>query len=184
MQTLMMFARPLVLGFLLNTWLLALVLLFIQPWAALAVVLVAPVGTLIALPFARWDAEPSLDSNGKGLTIRGDLPAWAWWLQTPDERLPGGTYEPAVAVVLERHGRFLCSWYWLGFRNILQGLAAMFGVPVLTPWPLAPGFYTTGALWWLRWGLPGNFLQLKAGWRTYHERGTFMAVPCLTVTKA
>jgi hypothetical protein len=181
----MKFLKPLVLGYLLNTWLIAITLLIAGfHWKlALAVVLAAPTLTLIALPFAKWDVLPSFDSNGQGLTIRGDLPAWAWWLSTPDERLPGGTYEPTVAIILDRYGPFLCSWYWLGWRNIFQGLAASFGVPTSTPWSPAPGFYSNGLLWWLRYPLLGNLLQLKAGWRTYDTKGTFLAVPCLTVTK-
>lgn len=146
--------------------------------------LLAPFVVLMALPFAKWDDHPTADSNGAYSTIRGDLPAWAWWFTTPNERLPGGTYEPTVLDVLNKHGRFWCSWYWLGVRNRMQGLAASFGVPVVMPWSPEPGYYESGALWWLRYPLFGNKFQLKAGWRTYGIRGKWIAIPCCTITRA
>jgi len=154
-----------------------LIAIFLKPFDLLALPLV-----FIALAGAKWDAFPSLDSNGQGLTIRGDLPDWAWFLQTPDERLPGGTYEPTVASVLEKYGPLVCSLYWLGLRNRMHGLAAYFGVPVASPWSPIPGFYDNGVLWWLRYPI-GRF-QLKAGYRTYGIKGQWLAVPCLTITKA
>lgn len=154
---------------------------------ALAIMLLdplAPVLLLFALPFSKWDDKPSLDSNGNGLTIRGDLPRWASWLGTPNERLPGGTYEPAVSAVLERHGRFWCAWYWLSLRNRWYGLAAVFAKPLPGPWPPFTGYYEQGALWWLRYPLFGGRLQLKAGYRQYFVNGAWQGVPCATITKA
>lgn len=173
------------LGFLLNDLLVAFTLL-VAGWhwkLALARLLIAPIGTLLVLPFARWDATPSPDSNGQGSTVRGDLPTWARWFSTPDERLPGGTYEPAVAAVLARYGRFLCSWYWLGVRNRLQGLDAAFSRRLDGPWPLDPGSYRSGVSWWLRYPLFGNRLQFKAGDRAYRIRGEWRGVPCCTFTR-
>ena len=147
--------------------------------------LLAPILAPIALLFAKWDDKPSADSNGQHPeVIRGDLPAWAWFLETPNERLPGGTYEPTVADILARRGPFLCSWYWLGIRNRMQGLAASFGLPTAMPWPPEPGYYDNGALWWLRYPLLGSHYQFKAGWRTYGVKGQWLAVPCCTITRA
>lgn len=144
----------------------------------------APVLLLFALPFSKWDAEPSLDSNGQGLTIRGDLPRWASWLGTPNERLPGGTYEPTVEAVLETFGRFWCAWYWLSLRNRWYGLAAAFAVPLPMPWNPAPGYYEQGELWWLRYPLFGGRFQVKAGYRQYFQNGAWVGVPACTITKA
>jgi hypothetical protein len=163
----MKYARPV---------LIALLIMLLDP--------LAPLLVLLALPFAKWDDAPSLDSNGKGLTIRGDLPAWASWLGTPNERLPGGTYEPAVTNVLQTFGRFWCSWYWLGLRNRWYGIAATFAVPLGVPWGVAPGYYEDGELWWLRYPLFGNRLQFKAGYRQYFTNGAWVGVPACTITKA
>jgi hypothetical protein len=142
------------------------------------------IGLPIALLLAKWDTEPSLDSNQQGLTIRGDLPSWAWFYTTPDERLPGGTYEPTVAGRLAARGPFLTSWYWLGIRNRMHGLAAAFALPTSMPWSPEPGYYDNGSLWWLRYPLFNNTYQFKTGWRTYYYGGGWKAVPCFTITKA
>ena len=180
----MKFLKPVLIALLCTPYFIALVLLPFSALAAIGVLVLVPLLVALALPFARWDDEPSIDSNGQGLTIRGDLPTWAAWLATPDERLPGGTYEPAVAGVLARYGRWVCSWYWIGVRNQLHGLSAVFGVPVVSPWPVEPGYYTDGSLWWLRRPLLGGRLQLKAGYRTYWIRGAFVAVPACSITRA
>lgn len=144
--------------------------------------LLAPVLVPAALLFARWDRNPSTDSHGECLTIRGDLPDWASWLSTPDERLPGGTYEPAVAAVFARRGRFWCSWYWLGIRNRGLGLDFTRAVPVTSPWPTDPGIYLSGMLWWMRIPVLGGRREFKLGWRTYALQGKYFAAPCLSFT--
>ncbi|WP_367846996.1 hypothetical protein [Rhodoferax sp. WC2427] len=149
------------------------------------VALFAPVLVLLALPFVRWDADLSLDPSGRYPATRGDLPGWMAWLGTPDERLPGGLYEPAVLSIYKRFGRFFCAWYWLGVRNRVHGFAAWFGVPTAAGWPGAPGYYERGGLWWLRYPLLGGRLALKAGYRIYTlPDKSFLAVPVFTITKA
>lgn len=137
----------------------------------------------LVLPFAHWVNE----SGRPGMDPDGWLPWWARWLDTPDQMLPGDLTLPTVQAIYQRFGRFMCSWYWLGWRNQAQGLAAVFGMPVAMPWSPVPGYYedrSTG-LWWLRKPIFGGRLQLKAGWRTYRDgRGGWAAVPCLTITKA
>jgi hypothetical protein len=147
------------------------------------VALFAPVLVLLALPFIRWDAEPSaIDGQS---SIRGDLPRWLAWLGTPDERLPGGLYEPAVLSIYKRFGRFFCAWYWLGIRNRVHGFAAVFGLPTSAPWADGFGLQQRGCLWWIRWPLLWGRLAFKAGYRSYRLLdGTFLAVPVFTITKA
>ncbi|SDO75758.1 hypothetical protein SAMN05216303_102278 [Rhodoferax sp. OV413] len=147
--------------------------------------LLAPFLVPIGLLFARWDSKPTLDQNGLHLAVRGDLPACFAWLNTPDERLPGGLYEPNVETIYQRYGRFLCSWYWLGLRNRGHGFAAQFGLPTSAYWPGEPGYYQRGGLWWLRYPLAGGRLQFKAGYRIYKLLdSSFLAVPVFTITKA
>jgi hypothetical protein len=180
----MKYLTPIGIALLINPVLLALALAFWHPAIALLLWLSPPIMVLLALPFAKWDETASVDSNGKVPTIRGDLPGWAAWLGTPNERLPGGTYEPAVASVMARYGRFACAWYWLGLRNPLYGLSAAFGTPIDEPWSLAFGYQEKGNLWWLRHPILGNRFQIKAGYRCYFIRGQWLAVPCATITKA
>ena len=146
--------------------------------------LFAPVLVLLALPFIRWDAAPRLDPSGNYPAIRGDLPRWLAWLGTPDERLAGGLYEPAVLSIYQRFGRFFCAWYWLGLRNTMHGLAAVFGVPTSAGWADGFGLQRRGRLWWIRWPLLGGRLAFKAGYRIYVIDGAFLAVPVFTITKA
>ena len=53
-------------------------------------VLLCPPLSLLAVACARWDQDPTPDQWGTTPTRRGDLPRWAHWMQTMDERLPGG----------------------------------------------------------------------------------------------
>lgn len=84
--------------------------------------IIAPIILPFVLPFARKLNEPSP-------VQRYRLPNAFMWLETPDEHLPGGLYEPAVYSVYRRFGWFVCSWYWLGIRNVAFGLAWQFGKP-------------------------------------------------------
>jgi hypothetical protein len=162
-----------------------LALLLGAGWWSFSVFLIVPVLVACALPSATWDAQPSPDSNGQRSVVRGDLAAHWYWLETPDERLPGGTYEPTVWAFYTRWGRWLCSLYWLGWRNQLHGLAFRYRRPLAAPWPLDPGSYSNSeGLWWMRKNLPGGWLQYKAGWRQYLIDGVLYGIPCCTITRA
>ena len=52
----------------------------------------------------------------------GRLPWGFRWMETPDDPLPGGTYEPTVARIYERWGFYWGSVYWL-MRNRAYRLA-------------------------------------------------------------
>lgn len=139
----------------------------------------------LALPFAKWDKAESLQNNVSA--VYGDLPKWAAWFSTPDARLPGGLYEQTVLKMLNDKGRFLTSWYWLGFRNRAHGFAAMFSKPATEAQYLVPEMFGMcdygGGLWKYRKAL--GPLILKAGYRIYKSvGGTFYASPCLTLQKA
>jgi hypothetical protein len=178
--------KPIILGLATTPLIWAVVLAPFLGWWAICVFLVIPAITIIAVDHATWDKEPSADSNGERPdVIRGDLPSWAWFLATPDERLPGGTYEPTVDEYLEEHGPFACSVYWL-YRNQLHGLSFAFAQRLPAPWPIFPGYYEVPelGLWWLRYPLLGNTFQLKAGYRQYYVGGQLYGVPCCTITRA
>lgn len=128
----------------------------------------------IALLGAHWDA--------KG---RGDLPAWAWWLRTPDERLPGGLHEPSVKRCYDSWGRFITSWYWLGIRNRAHGWAFQWARPLDGAWGAQDGYQeASGGLWWQRTPILGGRFTFKAGWRNYFVDGKWWGVPCLSITVA
>lgn len=59
---------------------------------------------------------------GQPQVPRYRLPYWLAWAESPDEHLPGGLYEPTVMRIYERFGWFISSWYWLGFRNVGNGI--------------------------------------------------------------
>lgn len=156
------------------------------------VVLLNPWLPLLAVRFARWDAEPTPDQHGQVPTIRGDLPLWARWMQTLDDRLPGGTYEPAVAEWLSQRGRTYCSVMWIWWRNRAHGLRRTFGRPsteaaYMTRFePDAEGFVygkRSDGTWY--WAMPLGPLRAVAGHRIYKLPGDqYLAVPTATVKKA
>ena len=91
-------------------------------------VLVTPWLTRRAIRRATWDTEPSYDQWQAVSTIRGDLHPDDAWRGTPDDRLPGGTYEPTVAAWLEEQGRDECAFRWL-MRNRAHGARKRYAVP-------------------------------------------------------
>jgi hypothetical protein len=146
-----------------------------------------PLAPLVAL-FIRWDTQPTPGSYGEWPTVRGDLPRWLRCFQTPDERFPGGLYEPAVRHVLDFAGRYWCSVYWMT-RNALMGLPHVFAVPVAEAWdgdadPPLPEGYT-------RYDWKGRWLKGGYGWKTARTAprmpgvpGRIVAIPFWTVRLA
>jgi hypothetical protein len=156
---------------------------------ALISFVVAPIGMLFAVWFIRWDDAPSLGSYPDDLTIldnmtiRGDLPKWLSWFQTPDERFPGGMYEPAVHAMLLSRGKIVTSWYWAGYRNQMMGMAAYFGRQTTDYIPeLSNGFWERDSVW--SYTIPLGPVKIVAGWQCYKTSiGTFIAVPVLTLKR-
>jgi hypothetical protein len=155
-------------------------------------VLLCPPLSLLAVACARWDQESTPDQWGTTPTRRGDLPRWARWMQTMDDRLPGGTYEPTVARMLERRGRFWTSVYWIGWRNRAHGLRRYFGTPsteAAYKTSFKPdaqgridGVREDGSWYWQRslWGF-----RIVAGHRVYRiAPGEYLAVPAVTIKRA
>ncbi len=151
-------------------------------------VLLCPPLTMLVVARARWDDVPTPDQWGTTPTVRGDLPRWAMWMQTLDDRLPGGTYEPTVAALLARWGRYWTSCYWLGWRNRAHGLRAVLGTASTSEayavrFPPDErgriyGVRSDGTWYWERRVGP---LRIVAGHRIYRLPDGFLAVPTLTV---
>lgn len=149
----------------------------------IASVFVAPIAMLLALPFISWDKIPSNGSYGQDPTIRGDLPAWLAWLATPDERFPGGLYEPMVKARLDRFGKLWCSYVWAGWRNQMIGLAYAFGKPATGYCPDNSGFWSDGNIW--RLSVPLGPIRFVTGYKVYRNTDlTFHAVPVTTFKKS
>ena len=154
---------------------------------ALVSLVVAPVGMLFALPFIRWDTEPSAgsyaDDPSVPWTIRGDLPDWLSWLATPDERAPCPMYEPAMVEMLERYGKTFTTYWNLGWRNQLMGLAAALGKETTDYIPEQPnGFWERDDIW--RYSLPLGPIRIVAGWQVYRRLdNSFLAVPVCTIKR-
>jgi hypothetical protein len=147
---------------------------------------VAPVVMLFAVWLIEWDVVESPGNYAEDVTftnnstIRGDLPKWLRWFQTPDERFPGGLYEPAVYDMLLRRGKTITSWYWAGWRNQLIGMAAYFGKPTTDYIPDGNGFWQRGDVW--RLSIPIGFGRVLMGWKAYRNPDkTFLAVPMFTL---
>jgi hypothetical protein len=53
----------------------------------------------------------------------GRLPRAFWWMETPDNLLPGDLKEPKVKRIYDRFGWYWTAVYWLGWRNKAYGLS-------------------------------------------------------------
>lgn len=79
---------------------------------------------LIAYPFKKESKHIPLhypEPNGNRCK-RYRLPKWAFFLETPDEALPGGLYEPTVLGWFQKHGPTYTGLRWLGLRNVCHGI--------------------------------------------------------------
>lgn len=83
------------------------------------VLLCAP--TMVLCAFAR-PTHQMTTHYGQPDVQRYRLPAWARWAESPDEHLPGGLYEPTVAALYAKVGWYLTSVYWVGLRNVGNGI--------------------------------------------------------------
>ncbi len=148
---------------------------------ALSSLIVSPIGMLFAVWFIKWDNTPTNGSYNQNPTIRGDLPYLLKWFQTPDERFPGGLYEPTVKNWLNTQGKYICSYKWAGLRNQLMGLAAALGCPTTDYIPESPlGFWERGNIW--RYTKVLGPIKVVLGWQVYRRLDlTFLAVPVFTL---
>lgn len=112
-------------------------------------------------------------------TLRGDLPDWLYWLSTPDERLPGGLYEPAHKAVFDKWGKVVASWYWLGVRNRMMGLGHSLGIPATEYIPDKRGMYRNGDIW--QYSAQIGFIRVALGYKVYKMSDGFWAVPTCSV---
>lgn len=83
---------------------------------------IVPFILLLILPFSK-SVEDKVNPKEQLVVPRRKLPDMFKWLETPDEKLPGGMYESTVADIYDKWGWFIASWYWLGWRNVAFGLA-------------------------------------------------------------
>ena len=148
---------------------------------ALVSFVVAPVGMLFAVWFVKWDAVPTTGSYDIAPTIRGDLPWWLSWFSTPDERCPGNAWEPTIDAMLKKYGKSVTTYYNLGLRNQLMGLAAALGKPTSDYIPEVPvGFWCRDDVW--RYSLALGPVKFVFGWQVYKRlSGSFLAVPVCTL---
>jgi hypothetical protein len=117
----------------------------VQAIIILALNLIAPILVLLALPFVKWDAEPSVGpqrTNPPTPTIMGDFPDWLSWFRTPDQRLPCDTGISECKAMLDNRGKWYTSWIWAGFRNSLMGLAVWCGHRTAGYIPEVEGFWS------------------------------------------
>ena len=136
------------------------------------------------LPFAKWDKVATEPRNADGIyIIRGDLPWWLSWFQTPDERLPGDTCEAAVKEMYIKHGQWITSWYWLGVRNIAMGLAVYMGHETTDYIPERPlGFWKRDKTW--RYAAEIGKVRFVMGYQVYKTaQGKFLAAPVFTLKR-
>jgi hypothetical protein len=145
-----------------------------------------------------WDGEPTWfqqrNEHGEPVgepipVIRGDLPEKFRDYATPDERLPGGLYEPTVLATYIDHGSYVCAFSWLGLRNRAHGFAMQFAKPATRYWTSEEGLQTQGEgddAIWLERKLLWFGLERLRGYRVYSKDGgaTFWATPVWTIKRA
>jgi hypothetical protein len=143
-------------------------------WSAFVV---APFAILFAyeegyVSVGGWADDP------KAIKVRRvTLPPYFEWYDSPDDRLPGGMYEPQVLGWYQKYGWRVCSVLWM-WRNRMFGLAWKFGreaksysdVPWRKDWTFGPlrgmvgwkvyrkGLYSTPL-----WAVPAISIRLNRG---------------------
>lgn len=138
-----------------------------------------------------WGANPLPDRSGDPATatIRGTLPDRWRWLETPDETLPGGLYEPTVRKILERYGKTICAWYWIGVRNRAHGYAMRYRVPMTNHFNSVTDYVDVDGLLerdgvWRYYKRLGPFCFV-AGYRSYYLDGSgYFGTPVFTIKRA
>lgn len=142
--------------------------------------LFCPILVLFALPFTKWNSEPSWGRDHTINIVRGNLPNWLSWFSTPDEELPGGMYEESVKKFYLRWGKWATSWYWLGVRNCLFGMALSLGKPTTDYIPDTLGYWERDDIW--RYSKKFGIFKFLTGYKVYKLLdGTFRAAPCFSV---
>ena len=150
--------------------------------------LLSPILVLFALPFIKWDSEPSVGpqrTNPPTPTIMGDFPQWLSWFRTPDQRLPCDTGIPDCKATLDKYGKYYMSWVWAGSRNTLMGLACFLGSKTSGYIPEdVEGYWERsdeyGTIWVYRKTL--GKIRFYTGYTAYALLdGTFQAAPRLTL---
>jgi hypothetical protein len=137
---------------------------------------------IFTLPFIKWDKYPSLDRHNRDETIRGDLPNCISWFSTPDERLPGGLYEPTVRIIFDKYGKWFTSWYWLGIRNQAMTLAIKLGKPTTDYIPETLGYWERDDIW--RYAAQFGSIKFVVGYQVYRcLDGSFQAAPVFTLKR-
>lgn len=150
--------------------------------------LLAPFLVPIALIFA-VPVDDNVNPYGQKIVKRSKLPKWASWLDTPDQTLPGGLYEPAILDIYEGHGDFITSWVWLGFRNTGFGYAWKSGKPATNYFALLTEQQRIEQGLWQKERKIG-FLKLLTGWSVYRDwysvstNDGFWAIPRFSIRLA
>jgi hypothetical protein len=115
---------------------------------------------------------------------RYKLPDCLSLVETPDEYLPGGTYEPTVKSIYDTWGWFVCSWYWLAWRNVGHGMIWSLGhavdgkspayqdkikfygpIAVLTGWKIMRDWHGIYTDKWGFWAVPRFSVRLARNYR-------------------
>lgn len=122
----------------------------------------------IALCFARKTDEKTAHYGQDPNLQRYRLPQAFFFLETPDEHLPGGLYEPTVQKIYDRCGWWICSWYWLGLRNVGHGMWWRYGKEVSkhirhmsAEEQVELGIYSRERKLWL--------IKFKYGWKSVND---------------
>lgn len=132
----------------------------------------------------KWDKTESTGGGGEAFsnTIRGDLPWWLNWYQTPDERFPGGMNEPTVVGWMFDYGKRVCSARWM-MRNRMMGLGKAIGYETSDYIPEGAGYWERIDGTW-RWAVHIGSFEYKIGHQVYkYLDGKFWAVPVLTLKR-
>jgi hypothetical protein len=143
-------------------------------------------GMMGAVWFVKWDTVPTAGSYRDDPTvpkiIRGDLPRLLSYFETPDERCPCNSFEPDMMVMLEKYGRTFTTYWNLGVRNQMMGLAAALGKPTTAYAPEGVKNWKRGDVW--AFTIPLPFYSFVGGWQIYRKLDdTFLAVPVGTLKR-
>jgi hypothetical protein len=146
-----------------------------------------PLAPLVAIFRGQAAGETLLHD---GLSVhRYDWPVILFVLTTPDERGPGGLYEPDIERAYRERGRWWCATVWLA-RNPGAGFAWLFGITAdgYLDRPSGNGLVQRGRLW--RWRRDIGPIRIEAGREVHRadydataENGPWIAIPFVSIRK-
>lgn len=146
-----------------------------------------PTPAMVLVPLALKFGVGKITHIPKSVFI--PLKPYLCWMETPDQHLPGDVQIPIVAKIFTKYNFFWCSYYWLAWRNVGQGILWPEAVPAPDYWHNLTEEHKK-EMGWYRRAYDFFGLRLRIGHWIYPNPykvkfdSEFVAVPHITLRRA